>query len=389
MAIVPWKKLIESDDFQRQKLLEEKLGITQEEMYDVEGDYLAGACLIFSKTKDMGFKKNQSLAEITTHTLSALVESDWDKPQNAIRKTSRAMKKEYVNLNRSISEKTGQEFTNIHFLREDAFKEVEKKEFLANSVNHNGWDVLFSKKDILRGIKIPYKVDELFSFLLGVYFSIGSPGYENQFYLNVKKNRVDFLDDIISKTILTLFNIKGGVNSREVKKKSGYNDKEYSFNNYEYSITSYAHQNFIKNHFKFWKSKRPLNYSRRKYQIPEIILADETSKISMEDKMKYFFIGIINSRGNIQKENKSNIMIMIDKNKSYLEEIQKISQINGYYPTIRPKNNTFILRYSKKILNRLITNQKIPLFYQNKKIFERNSGVFVNSHQIKQLSFFR
>jgi hypothetical protein len=389
MAIVPWKKLIESSETQKDGLLEEKLGITREEIIMVKDDYLSAACLIFEKTLKMGLKKHQALAEITTHTVSALVENDWSKPQTSVRRTSRLIKNDYFVLKNEMFKQSRQEFSNIHFLREEVFQLVKNKEFLVNSINKNGWDVTFSSKDILRGTKLPHKIDGLFSFLLGVYFSIGNPGKQNQFYLNTKKNRIDFLDEIVSSTVLKIFNIKSGVYSNLVNKKSGYNSKIYSFYDHEYSITSKAHQQFIKNYFNFWKNNQPLNHAKRVYKIPELIFDGVYSDLPFKKKIKYFFSGIINSRGNIQSENKSKIMIMIDKNYSYLESIQKICLLNGYNPTLKSKNDSYILRFSKSMLKDLVVNQETPLFYENKNLFEKNLGVFVNSYQIEKLKNFK
>ena len=184
MALVPWKKLIEADDLGRQELLEEKLDITKSEIYEVEGDHLSAGCLIFEKSLKKGLKKNQALAEITTHTLSALVEADWGNSRNAVRRTSKKIKKDYLSLKNNIENKVDQDFSNIHFLREDVFELVKNKKFLVNSINKNGWDINFSSKDLLRGTKLPHKFDGLSYFLFGVYYAIGNPGRENQFYLN-------------------------------------------------------------------------------------------------------------------------------------------------------------------------------------------------------------
>ena len=43
----------------------------------------------------------------------------------------------------------------------------------------------------------------------------------------------------------------------------------------------------------------------------------------------------------------------------------------------------------KSMLKDLVVNQETPLFYENKNLFEKNLGVFVNSYQIEKLKNFK
>jgi len=373
------------------KILEKGLNISRFEAESVVGDMIGAACMIYEKALARGLKKNQALAEIKTYTLAALVDDVWSSnPNNSARRVGRKLVKHYGHERASTRKRTGRTLPHIHFLREDAFRLVSQKTLLANALKSNStWDVEYSNIDINRGTKIPNPLDELGAFLLGVYFSIGSPGEGNQFYFNVRKSNRLLVEKMISKCILELFNIKGEMFSRPKNKRSGFNSQKYSFDESEMSITSKAHREFIDKYFRFWTDYDNGSLENRAYRIPWRLYDQSKHSTMIDQRMYYFFMGIIATRGTVQNENNSKILLIFNKNRSLLDRIQEVSEYNDFFPSLKAKNDSYHLRFTRNDLEKMVNSDDNGILRKKyPHLITQQRGLIVNPYHLRQLEKF-
>lgn len=354
--IVPWKELMECSEQTRYELLEERLGISREEAISVESPVEAGT-LVLQKSIDLGLEKYEALGQLTTHTLAAITEDNFD--GNFARRFSRRLKDRY-------GEKTA-DIPYIHFLRSEVFENFFGKSLEANH-SVSGWDVDFSTHDLVRGTKLPFPIDDLSVFLCGVYNAIGHQNGSNQFYLCSAKNRVDFIDSIVKPGVRKVFNIDFEMNPSFVTKTSGFTDKTYTFENFQPTITSKAHSQFLKKYL---------------LHVPDILESDEYCTSCIDERFRTYFAGVVSARGNLSRENNSLILQMINRDATSLENLAYFGQELGYNCTVKPKNNSYILRFPRKDVVRM-AEENIPL-YGKDGIFTDYKGVFSNPTHLQKL----
>ncbi|MFW5991117.1 MAG: hypothetical protein ACOCQX_02705 [Candidatus Nanoarchaeia archaeon] len=363
MNLVQWKEIIESDSKGRYKILEESLNISPTEAKEAFADPVIAGILVYEKALDMGLEKYQALGEIKTHTVAALVEQEWDR--NSSRKLSRRLQERYAKFRLN-----GEPY--IHHLRSEVFRQVEGKRLNPNFTNGD-WDVEYSRHDLVRGTKIPPLIDEQSSFLCGVYTSIGHLNGTHQFYLSSSKKRHEFIDTVVSHLVKDIFNLEFEMNKSAVTKSSGFNNKYYSFNTFDPTITSKAHAQFLDKYF-----YDPDN-------APRAIVDDEVCTSEVDKRLLGYFAGLVNSRGTLSRENNSLILNIMSKNRrNFLQNTAELGGELGFNSTLRDKNNTNMLRYSKKELEKM-TQTHMPFYESRPEIFSSYQGIFCNPYQLRQL----
>lgn len=386
MAKIGWRELYDSNSESRYDVLLDSLGITREEAEAVINKPLDAARLIFSKTQKMDLPFRESLAEITTSTLASLVERDWN--TESPRLASKELKKMFGSDRELFQDRYGITLPYIHFLRASTFKAETGRELLPNVLNSNGWDLKFSNRDLVKGTKVPHQFTEIGTALMGVYFAVGCPADGYKFILNIDKQNSEFHQIFTIPSIGNLFNINTKIIPNKTVKK-GFSDKLYSFNAYDLTVISKAHSEFVARYFNFWASGKGTNHKESVYSIPRKLSNEKIHPMQDYDTAYHFFSGIVNSRGCVVRENGSSILIMIDKNISYLDAIKQCAEAIGLEPTLKPKNDSNILRFSRKDLEKIVNMEPLDQYETPlREYVPEQRGLIINPYQLRSLENF-
>lgn len=381
---IHWKELMNADGRTRYKLLQTALGISYAQVDSVIGDPRAAAVLVYKKCLEQGLKKHQALAKIKTHTMAALVIEDWSDSVRASRRFSRMLSELYQEEQQLTREFTGKIFPFIHFLREETFNHVSGKHIVPNAVKSD-WDVRFSKYDLVRGTKLPQSLDELAYTLLGTYWAIGGRGGGEQYYLNVAKRNREYIDGVVHRAIKHIFNIDKKLIARPSRKKTGWNGHEYTITCWEFSVSSTAHRQFVEKYCTAYTESN----GARTYVLPSLLFDDSRTSLDEEQRFYSLLIGAIAGRATISKENGSKVMHVFDQNISYLTCFQGLSERVGVHPTLNPKNDSQLLRFSRRDIENLIESESHPtLTEQYPTIVPAQRGIFINPRHLSQLAEF-
>jgi hypothetical protein len=389
-SLISWEELFRSSSEQRFTLLRNALGIDSEAAKRLIGSSVEAGCLILESGLEMGLSKREALEQISTINIAAVIDPDWEKPQTAIKNSNHELHARYSGEKVSSRKQFGIDFPLIHFLRKESFERVVGKSFIANAIlTKRYWDVRASNQDFKRGSIIPYPVDEMGLFIMGVYYTISSTNGKNQFILHSDKKRKDFIEKIMVPSVMRYFNAVIPIRNSERFYENRPSGKSYTSKILDIRVTSKMHRDFVERYFRF---RRDLGGLADHYLLPSLLDKRNYYNLRLaereDERHSFFLFGALNARGSIQYENDTAIMIMIDKNESYLDIIQEVAENVGYRPSLkrRGKSDTYQLRFSRKEVDRMREETLCDrLFDRYPDIFRERMGIFVNPHQIQRI----
>ena len=313
------------------------------------------AHFIYKSAINDNLEKSEALAQITILNIAALV-TDWNNPtinQRSLGNKIRRIHGEEANKSNVNS---------IALLRQDVLLNVSDDKTRLNVFNEekNPDQLIFSKNDLLDGVKLPSEITTDLSYLLGIYRADGNIGRarKNEFHIQGRSDDEIFYKTVLEDKIEEIFGF--------VRKTSIIHSSKTSKTTPRIDINSRTHFSYLQD---------VLNFTNIYGEFNSII-----DKLNDKQLIAYT-MGMIAGAGNIHhKKTKYSEWHQIqfkDKYDKYRTELQEaFNELGIKYNTLESRFETYLNREETK---------KILTFENTPQILDNQIGLFTNNRHISYI----
>jgi hypothetical protein len=351
------KKLRQVDHYGRISYLVETFGVPQPEITErLEAIWGIGGSLtdrLHTGAKYL-WELTHDPKSITGDNLGAIIRNRGEWERTKCKKVNSSINQLYGERRKEINEEHPRlNVTDTQLLREDV---IPKSELLTVKdvleILERWPKVVYGENDWLRGTRIPIRIEENISTLLGIYWGAGSVYHKNSMLYGImlsgSHGDFKFYENVVSPLINQIHCIPAPIVRRQ--SKGEVKGRNYVFLKTEIKICSEAITTWLVNDLGF-----PITSGKIYVSLPQGI--DD-----WKDMERYaFFKGIVGTMGSLRKKME---MILSEKDKTFIDNLKEFSEILEFTPRLRSNEQfdsfgsggvctTYQLAYSRKEVDKM------------------------------------